>query len=66
MEQILSCELAPVPTSRFEEKIRDLRIAKSILKNKLQVDQSTRATGQPDAIVIDGCAILWAKQGKCA
>ena len=32
---------------------------KSILKNKLQVEQSARATGQPDAIVIDGCAILW-------
>ena len=45
----------------FEEKTRDLRIAKSksILKNKLQVEQSARATGQPDAIVIDGCAILW-------
>ena len=28
-------------------------------KNKLQVEQSARATGQPDAIVIDGCAILW-------
>ena len=45
----------------FEEKTRDLRIAKSksILKNKLQVEQSARATGQPDAIVIDRCAILW-------
>ena len=61
VEQILSYELAPVPSSEFEEKTRDLRIAKSksILKNKLQVEQSARATGQPDAIVIDGCAILW-------
>ena len=44
-----------------EEKTRDLRIAKSksILKNKLKIEQSARATGQPDAIVIDGCAILW-------
>ena len=33
--------------------------SKSILKNKLQVEQPARATGQPDAIVIDGCAILW-------
>ena len=61
VDQILSYELAAVPTSMFEEKTRDLRIAqsKSLLKNKLQVEQLARATGQPDAIVIDGCAILW-------
>ena len=61
MEQILIYELAPVPTSMFEEKTRDLRIAKSksILKNKLQVEQPARAAEQPDAIVIDGYAILW-------
>ena len=64
VEQILRYELAPVPTLMFEEKTRDLRIAKSksILKNKLQVEQSACATGQPDAIVIDGCAILWVVQ----
>ena len=46
--------LAPVPTSMFEGKTRDLRIAKSksILKSKLQVEHSARATGQPDAIVM--------------
>ena len=61
MEQILSYELAPVPTSMFEGKTRDLRIAKSksILMNTLQVEQSARAIGQLDALVIDGCAILW-------
>ena len=61
VEQILSYELAPVPISMFEEKTRDMCIAKSksILKNKLQVEQSDRATGQPAAIVIDGYAILW-------
>ena len=70
VEQILSYELAPVPTSMFEEKTRDLRIAKSksILKNKLQVEQSAHATGQPDAIVTDGCAILrvvhWPSKGS--
>ena len=59
--QILSYELTPVPTSMFEGETRDLRIAKSksILKNKLQVEQSAHATGQADAIVVDGCAILW-------
>ncbi len=37
----------------FDEITRNLRIAKSksLLKNK--------TTGQPDAIVMDGCAILW-------
>ena len=29
------------------------------LMQELQVEQSARATGQPDAIVIDGCAIFW-------
>ena len=48
MEHVLSYELAPVPTSMFDEKMRKLCIAK----------QSARAAGQPDAIVIDGCAIL--------
>ena len=59
VEHILSYEQAPVPTSMFDEKSRKLRIAKSILQNKIQVEQSASATGQPDGIVIDGCAILW-------
>ena len=60
VEHILSSELAPVPTSMFDETMRKLRIAKSksILQNKLQVEQSALATAPPDAIVIDGCAIL--------
>ena len=36
VEQILSYELAPVLTSMFEEKTRDLRSAKSKSKNKEQ------------------------------
>ena len=65
VDQVLSYELASVPTSMFEGKTRDLLIAKSksILKNKLQVEQSARASGQPDALVIDGCAILWVVHG---
>ena len=52
MKQVLSYELAPIPTSMFEGETRDLYVAKSksTLKNKLQVAQSARATGQPDAI----------------
>ena len=61
VEHIFSSELASVSSSMFDEKMRKLRIAKSksILQNKLQVEQSARATAQSDAIVIDGCAILW-------
>ena len=70
VEHILSYELAPVPTSLFDETTRKLHIAKSksILKNKLQVEQSAHAPGQSDAIVRDGCHTLscsLAKQGKC-
>ncbi len=45
VEYILSYELASVPTSMFDEITRNLRIAKSksLLKNKLQVEQSARA-----------------------
>ena len=61
VEHTLSSELAPVPTSMFNEKMRKLYIAKSksIRQNKLQVEQSAHATAPPDAIVIDGCALLW-------
>ena len=53
VKQILIYELAPVPTSMFEGKTRDVRVAKakSTLKNKLQVAQSAHATEQPDATV---------------
>ena len=58
--QILNYELALGPTSMFEKKTRDVHMAKSMstLKNRLQVAQSAHAT-RPDAIAIDGCAILW-------
>ena len=68
-EQVPSYELAPVPTSMFEGKTRDQCItkSKSILKNTLPIEQSARATGQPDARWMChpvGCSL--AKQGKCA
>ena len=61
VEHILSYELA----RSFDEIMRKLRIAKS----KLQVEQSARATGQPNSdIVIDCCAILlvvhWPSKGS--
>ena len=32
---------------------------KSVLKRKLQVEQSSRTLQQPEVVIIDGCAILW-------
>lgn len=39
----------------------DMRItkSKSTLTKKLQIDVSARLTNQPEAIILDGCAILW-------
>ena len=57
--KVLTCELSPVPPAHFDESC-DMRIqAKAALKAKLQVEVSTRLTRSPDAIIIDGCALLW-------
>ena len=32
---------------------------KSVLRQKLQVEQSARTSMQPQILIIDGCAILW-------
>ena len=57
---VLEYELAPVPTSMFDEK-GEMRIAKtkSTLKKNLQVEISTRLGPQPEVTILDGCAILW-------
>ena len=57
---ILHYELSPVPTSMFHEN-GEIRIckAKSVLKNKIQVECSERNLVKPNAVVIDGCAALW-------
>ena len=56
---MLQHELAPVPTSMFDDK-GGMRIAagKSALKNKLQLEMS-RFVPEPDITIIHGCAILW-------
>ena len=53
-------EVAPVSTYMFDDK-GGMRIAvgKSALKNKIQVEISTRFVPEPDITIIDGCAILW-------
>ena len=42
---VLKYELASVPTSIFDEKSGDLRISKSILKGRLQVEVTNPSRG---------------------
>ena len=60
VKDVFRHELAPIPTSLFTDS-GDMRLTKtkSILKRKLQVEKSGRTLQKPDAVVIDGCAILW-------
>ena len=58
LKNIFHHELAPVPTSMFDDD-GQMRITTTTLKNKLKIDQSARALPSHDAIIIDGCAILW-------
>ena len=60
VEHLFSYELAPIPTSMFTDN-GDMRISKtkSVLKRKLQVEQSSQIYQQSEVSVIDGCAILW-------
>ena len=64
LNDVLKYELAAVPTSVFDEKSGELRISKSksILKRRLQVEVINPSRGTGDAVVIDGCAILWMLQ----
>ena len=59
-KNMFSYELAPVPTSMFEDD-GQMRTSKnkSDLKRKLQIEIPTRKTGIPDVVILDGCAILW-------
>ena len=63
LQDVMKYELAPIPTSIFEEN-GDMHITKtkSVLKKKLQVEISDRMCSTPSAIIIDGCAILWVIQ----
>ena len=64
LNDVLECELAAVPTSIFDEKSGELRTlkSKSIIKRRLQVEVTNPSRGTGDAVVIDGCAILWVLQ----
>ena len=66
-KDVLKHELAPIPTSMFRSSGK-MRIAsgKSSLKNKLKVEVSSRlSTQDSDAVILDGCAILWCVHWPC-
>ena len=60
INDVLGQELAPVPTSMFDDT-SDMRIAKSksTLKKILQVEVSDRVAGGANVSVLSGLAILW-------
>ena len=64
LNDVLKYERAAVPTSIFDGNSGELRISKSksILKRRLQVEVTNPSRGTGDAVVIDGCAILWVIQ----
>ena len=68
-EDLFKYELAPVPTALFKDTGEGrYPTSKAILKNALKDKVSTR-TIVPDAIIIDGCAMLhgavhWPNRGK--
>lgn len=61
IKEVISCELAPVPTALFTDP-GDLRISmsKSVLKNQTRVEQSARYVARDTlCTVINGSALLW-------
>ena len=60
LEDVLKYELSKVPTSMFKPDGEMIpSTSKSGLKNTLQVVTSRRTQISANAIVIDGCALLW-------
>ncbi|KAL8583211.1 hypothetical protein ACOMHN_053724 [Nucella lapillus] len=59
-QDVLSYELAPIPTALFDDS-GEMRICKSKadLKMKTRVEVSVRNANQMDCTIMDGCAVLW-------
>jgi len=58
-KDVISYKLSSVPATLFDENGAMRAQSKAILKRKMQVEQSSRIQGVPDAVIIDGCAMLW-------
>ena len=58
IRDVLSYELAPVPTAMFKKDGMRIAKGKSALKRSLQVEVSSRNAGCSDVTVIDGSALL--------
>ena len=59
IRDILAYEPSAVPSALFDEYGNMRSSSKAILKNKLQIEVSKRRTSSYDAVIIDGCALLW-------
>ena len=57
---LLGYELSPIPTSLFSDDGQMRQATKSNLKRHLQVESnSSQSIQSVDAILLDGCAVLW-------
>ena len=59
IRDILAYEPSAVPSALFDEYGNMRSSSKAILKNKLHIEVSKRRTSTYDALIIDGCALLW-------
>jgi len=60
MKGVLKYELSPVPTSMYEDNGGMMTTkTKSVLKQKLQVEHSSRTGSKCEAVIIDRSALLW-------
>ena len=59
IETLFSYELAPYPTSLFDNCGEMRNTIKSVLKAKMQIQCSIRNMELPEVAIIDGCALLW-------
>ena len=61
LDDVFSYELSPIPVSIFKENGEMRMIGnKSDLKNRVKVDVSIRIQDVVNAVIIDGCAMLYA------
>ena len=59
IKEIHKCELSSVPQALFDGNADMRSQTKATMKSKLQVEISNRGMSPPDAMIIDGCALLW-------